>query len=1685
MLPSSPIIAVNRPVSSAGSRRTPSRSRLLSSLLVIILFLSACAPPEVTGMSVSRFLYDESGRLSARELPAGGRASYSYDDLGRLTRVTYTEAGALLKLLGRATVELGYDVSGNVTRVAGPSGNTALRYDADSRPIEVVDPNGQSLHYRYDPWGQVSEVAFADFATRYDYGILGQLRQVSAGDLRAEYQYQGEPRAVLHRRIGDLTSIFASTASGNVDSITHLDVNGRLICGYTYTYDAMDRVIKVEERSATDTATTRYEYDVAGRLRKVISADGSDVEYAYDVMGNRIRETSATGVTRYSYNGEGRLIAAGSASFTYDRAGNLVSRSVGGRTTTYAYDSENRLVEVHTPEVKVRHVYDAMGNRIRREVNGKPTQYVIDTLRPVPQVVAEHDAGGASEYVVGASRLAKRLPSGKAVFFLEDRLGSTGCVVDSQGRLLTRYRYTAFGAPRIVEGTPQTDFLFAGEQWEADTGLIYLRNRFYDPGLGRFLSVDPVRGSPWEPASFNQYVYVKNDPVNLVDPLGLQAWRCSHGSYLCESSTWTTLRELHTERPSNQLFPQVRTPTYSTFVPPPSWVDPTTYFTSYSRPNGVRSTPTHSAEQNRFSEAIDKNKWQIANSAAGALLMQTLKVLNPDLGASLHPGYLAARVVLAVPNDKLIEGAQRLSGYAGRPVQDPLEFMARFEPFAKSIEATRGLLGGATTTASRNLLLEARVVEGLGNALRSTLPGSKLLPTISQSNERRNAFLPPPPGGGGGGGAGFPKVGGVWLDQTLKLMGELGTVTGADFDPATGRLTLVGDRTASLPPLKPEYLAAALRAVNLPSDHEPGMTIDPLPENPRGPVMLVRFFGNTDNTRLGWVMFEADRLMKRYSVGADNVTRQTVDSRVPEYRSVTDMRLADAGRGPELWSRFWLLPEPLTARVSSDGRTITFDPVRLRVKTETMVWQGGHLVLAGGVKDHHAEAFAAWLTRHYDEVAAEQPVFAELKLVTQAVALAKWLKAQGVPVDWNLINTVLAEPYPTPKQTPSASLAKTRTERDGRMIRSISVASIGGVEMKPTVNTTRDASLDGLQASLRAAARKAETKGESLRGVKIEGRERPVAAFPLVAPRAVGSLGLAVSDLAAVLRLPDTASLPGLTRYYDSTHNGRSEFGFSWTLRLPRLAIEDRRDESGIHYLSVPGSPGTRVRVQHFTLTNAHGLGEERFVDHFVDPLAKRIGFAASSGRGHFRGLYPEGENAYRLIFADDDQALFDLAGRLRVFFHGSAKAFYDYDDAGHLTTIRHLDGKHEEQIRFSYDGKGRVESIAASGGRVVYAYDDNGNLSTVKGPGGSIEHRYDERRLLTELSVDGKLVARNTYDALGRLTAQEDGAGRRIAQQVLQSATGHSVTLRDGARWLRQDYDTELRLRATTDDQGATWRLVYGDAGRPARVEFTSATGERGKAEITPDGRSLHWRDGRGHTTDYRLSESGLVEEITRDGQRIASFRRDAQSRVTEVDYGDAGRESFAYDAEGRVLRLIRHPGLASTAGVDRLDMTYDAQGRLARMSSPSGETVDWQWAPDAVTVTRNGASFQVRTDREGRPLRMRQADGTAWRFEYDAEGRPRQIIVERGKSLATTHFREGLPVSIAGPYGDEFKFAYDPAGRVVAATDPAGATVDYEYDAKDRLRLAKLPDGRCVFHDYDDTSDRLLAERIGRCTR
>jgi RHS repeat-associated protein len=117
-------------------------------------------------------------------------------------------------------------------------------------------------------------------------------------------------------------------------------------------------------------------------------------------------------------------------------------------------------------------------------------------------------------------------PAGNQRYYFPDALGSTITTVKGSNRqVVGQYEYDAFGGLRVGSATGEP-FLFTGQQFDNKArdvagGLYYLRNRVYDPSIGRFLTRDPLRGSALSPQTQNRYVYVENNPVNRVDPSGL------------------------------------------------------------------------------------------------------------------------------------------------------------------------------------------------------------------------------------------------------------------------------------------------------------------------------------------------------------------------------------------------------------------------------------------------------------------------------------------------------------------------------------------------------------------------------------------------------------------------------------------------------------------------------------------------------------------------------------------------------------------------------------------------------------------------------------------------------------------------------------------------------------------------------------------------------------------------------------------------------------------------------------------------------------------------------------------------------------------------------------------------------------------------------------------------------------
>jgi RHS repeat-associated protein len=274
----------------------------------------------------------------------------------------------------------------------------------------------------------------------------------------------------------------------------------------------------------TTTVTINYTYDPLGRLTAADYSTGERYEYIYDAVGNRLSETTLTGTITYIYDTANRLTSViqnnVTTTYTWSNNGNLLNDGV----YTYAYDHANRLKEVSGQAAVVSYRYNGHGDRVSRTANGVTTHYTLDLNTGLTQVLADN----ANTYLYGRGRISQSQNhpiTQSPIYFLTDALGSIRQLTDATGNVTLSRNYTPYGETQSEIRDPQseiTHYGFTGEAADAETGLIFLRARYYAPGMGRFLSRDAWRGDSQVPMSYNAWLYVMDNPIIYADPSGMR-----------------------------------------------------------------------------------------------------------------------------------------------------------------------------------------------------------------------------------------------------------------------------------------------------------------------------------------------------------------------------------------------------------------------------------------------------------------------------------------------------------------------------------------------------------------------------------------------------------------------------------------------------------------------------------------------------------------------------------------------------------------------------------------------------------------------------------------------------------------------------------------------------------------------------------------------------------------------------------------------------------------------------------------------------------------------------------------------------------------------------------------------------------------------------------------------------------
>lgn len=305
--------------------------------------------------------------------------------------------------------------------------------------------------------------------------------------------------------------------------------SGGTIYEWNYAYDAYGRLAEIKRPDGTK-ETREYNNDGTLKSQKEIKGTVviSNATYSYNVFGEVIQKTTSQSgdvdkltTIHMEYDDANRLIKWGNETVQYDDKGNMTYGPVNGIMQTLDYDCRNRLIQAGG----VTYTYDAENTRISSTENGTTTEYVADTSGSLSQLlIAYESAGSTTTYYYGAEGLAGQYNNGskERLFYHFDNIGSTTFLTNLAGEIVERYAYGTYGELlSTVEKCIR--FLYNGAYGVTtdSNGLYYMRARYYNPDIKRFINQDIKVGDISNGQGLNRYAYCEGNPISMVDPFGL------------------------------------------------------------------------------------------------------------------------------------------------------------------------------------------------------------------------------------------------------------------------------------------------------------------------------------------------------------------------------------------------------------------------------------------------------------------------------------------------------------------------------------------------------------------------------------------------------------------------------------------------------------------------------------------------------------------------------------------------------------------------------------------------------------------------------------------------------------------------------------------------------------------------------------------------------------------------------------------------------------------------------------------------------------------------------------------------------------------------------------------------------------------------------------------------------------
>ncbi len=454
--------------------------------------------------------YDAAGNLVKLTDSAKRVTTYIYDPANRLKSVSYSDGKT-------HDAEYEYNKDGLLTKMIDGTGTTKYTYDQLDRLTEIENGHKETIKHEYDLANDLTTITYPngkEVTRAFDRdGRLEKVIDWLKHETKFTYDPDSDPKATIFP--GETNNEDTYTYN-NVDQMTEdkMAKSTETLASLAYTRDNDGQVKKTTAKGLPGAEVTEATYDENARLTKYGST-----EYKYDSANNPTKEASSEN----TFNEGDELEKSTGATYTYNEVGQRTDTTPStGPSTTFGYDQAGNLTTVErpkegvTPEIKDSYAYNGSDLRTSQTISGITSYFTWDEGEETPLLLSD----GTNSYIYGPGGLPVEqinYSTGAVLYLHHDQQGSTRLITGLTGKVEGKCSYSAYGTP-TCEGSATTPLGYDGQYTSSDTGLVYLRNRVYDPSTAQFLSRDPLTDLTWEP-----YSYAFDNSVNNVDPSGLEA----------------------------------------------------------------------------------------------------------------------------------------------------------------------------------------------------------------------------------------------------------------------------------------------------------------------------------------------------------------------------------------------------------------------------------------------------------------------------------------------------------------------------------------------------------------------------------------------------------------------------------------------------------------------------------------------------------------------------------------------------------------------------------------------------------------------------------------------------------------------------------------------------------------------------------------------------------------------------------------------------------------------------------------------------------------------------------------------------------------------------------------------------------------------------------------------------------